>query len=73
MFAHDFLSVMAATQPDPPDGLTRPTRIEIRRLFTAATAPLATTAHILDWSIWRRRHQARARDAHYHRQAAELT
>jgi SRSO17 transposase len=73
MLAHAFLSVMAATEPDPPDGLIRLTRNEIRRLFTAATTSLATTAHTLGWSRWRRRHQHRARNAHYHRQAAELT
>jgi SRSO17 transposase len=73
MLAHAFLSVMAATEPDPPDDLIPLTRNEIRRLFTTATAPLASTTHTLRWSRWRRRHQTRARNAHYHRQAVELT
>jgi hypothetical protein len=49
------------------------TRNEIRRLFTAAITPIRHSTHILHWSIWRRRHQARARASHYRRQAATLT
>jgi hypothetical protein len=32
--------------------------------------PVADLGHRLRWSIWRRRHQARARTCHYRRQAA---
>jgi SRSO17 transposase len=74
MLAHAFLSVMTATEPPPePDsGLIALTRNEIRRLFTAAITPLRHPAHILRWSTWRRRHQARARASHYRRQAATI-
>jgi SRSO17 transposase len=75
MLAHAFLSVMTATQP-PPDlssGLIPLTRNEIRRLFTAAITPIQQAKHLLWWSIWRRRHQARARASHYRRQAAATT
>lgn len=79
MLAHAFLSVMTATQPagDHPDDHSSEmiplTRNEIRRLLTAATAPIQTAAHTLKWSIWRRRHQARARASHYRRQAAAVS
>jgi SRSO17 transposase len=72
MLAHAFLSVMTATQPpsDPDSGLIPLTRNEIRRLFTAAVTPIQKAAHVLRWSIWRRRHQARSRASHYRRQTA---
>ena len=75
MLAHAFLSVMTATQPppDPDSGLIPLTRNEIRRLFTAAITPIQQATHLLRWSTWRRRHQARARDSHYRRQAATVT
>ena len=75
MLAHAFLSVMTATAPPPePDaGLIPLTRNEIRRLFTAATTSTRHATHVLHWSTWRRRHQARARTSHYQRQAATLT
>jgi hypothetical protein len=75
MLAHAFLSVMTATQPAVDDSgeLIRLTRNEIRRLFTAATAVIRTAEHTLKWSIWRRRHQARARASHYRRQAADTS
>ena len=76
MLAHAFLSVMTAVQPTPVkdvDELIPFTRNEIRRLFTAATAPILTAAHALKWSRWRRRHQARARTSHYRRQAAAVS
>lgn len=76
MLAHAFLSVIAATQPDPAheDGLIALTRNEIRRLFTMLTAalPAHDILHRLHWSRWRRRHQARARACHYRRQEAQL-
>lgn len=77
MLAHAFLSVIAATQPDPAhdDGLIALTRNEIRRLFNTLTAalPAHDILHRLNWSRWRRRHQARARACHYRRQEAQLT
>lgn len=77
MLAHAFLTVMAATGPDPgPDeeGLIKLTRNEIRRLFSALAEalPACDVPHRLHWSRWRRRHQARARACHYNRQAAQL-
>jgi SRSO17 transposase len=75
MLAHAFLSVMTATQPaaDPDGGLIPLTRNEICRLLTAATATIRRATHVLHWSLWRRRHQARARASHYQRQTAALT
>jgi SRSO17 transposase len=77
MLAHAFLSVMTATQTASPHDATEElipfTRNEIRRIFTAATAPARTAAHALKWSIWRRRHQARAQASHYRRQAAAIS
>jgi SRSO17 transposase len=73
MLAHALLSVITATQPPPgPDSKLIPlTRNEIRRLFTNLLTQTAhTVRQILNWSQWRRRHQARARASHYRRQAA---
>jgi len=72
ILAHAFLSVMAATEPPPPDGsgLIRLTRSEIRRLLASMLTPAHTIEHVIGWSIWRRQHQARARTSHYQRQAA---
>jgi len=47
---------------------------EIRRLLGVLLTPVRDPARSLAWSIWRRRHQARARRAHYqrrHRQARD--
>ncbi len=61
MLAHAFLTVLAATQPEPEaeeDGLIALTRNEIRRLFSALTLaidhPISDVAHRLHWSRWRR-------------------
>lgn len=72
MLAHAFLSVMTTTQrpPDPGSGLTALTRNEIRRLLAAALTSMRSAAHLLHWSNWRRRRQARAGTSHYRRQAA---
>jgi hypothetical protein len=46
---------------------------EVRRLLIAlvwATPP--PLMHSLSWSIWRRRHQARARRCHYKRRLERL-
>jgi SRSO17 transposase len=43
---------------------------ELQHLFAALLdRPTSDPAHRLDWSVWRRRHQARARVCHYRRQA----
>ena len=73
MLAHAVLVVAALaerTQRPPPSGLVGLTCNEIQRLFAALVIqPIADAAHRLRWSFWRRRHQARARTCHYHRQA----
>jgi SRSO17 transposase len=74
MLAHAFLVVAAVTQrtrhPTPP-GLVGLTCNEVQHLFAALLArPVGDLDHRLRWSVWRRRHQARARSCHYRRQAA---
>jgi hypothetical protein len=73
MLAHAFLAVTAAAErrdhPMPHDRIPV-TSNEIQHLFTALTTAVHDLAHRLPWSQWRRRHQARARAAHYRRQAA---
>jgi SRSO17 transposase len=73
MLAHAFLVVAAVTdricQP-PPSGLIPLTCNEVQHLFAALVARLVEDlGHRLRWSVWRRRHQARARTCH-RRQAA---
>ncbi|TMR87897.1 IS701 family transposase [Nonomuraea basaltis] len=52
-------------QPPPTDpGMIPLTVAEIKRLFNAATAATPALLHTAHWSIWRRRHQARARWFH---------
>jgi hypothetical protein len=74
MLAHAFLVVAALTDQarDPaPSGLITLTCNEVQRLFAALAArPTRDLGHRLRWSLWRRRHQARARTCHYRRQAA---
>jgi SRSO17 transposase len=74
MLAHAFLVVAALTehaQHPPPPGLIGLTCNEVQHLYAALVArPAADAAHRLRWSVWRRRHQARARTCHYRRQAA---
>jgi len=56
--------------PAPPE-LIPVTCNEIQRLFATLLArPAGDRDHRLHWSVWRRRHQARARTCHYRRQAA---
>ncbi|MGW2786619.1 IS701 family transposase [Streptomyces populi] len=72
MLAHAFLAVTAAAERHDrpgPDGLIPLTGNEIQHLFAALTRPIHDLAHLLRWSHWRRRHQARARQCHYRRQA----
>jgi hypothetical protein len=74
MLAPAFLVVAAMTQRTrhpAPLGLIPLTCNEIQHLFAALVIqPVADAAHRLRWSVWRRRHQARARSCHYRRQAA---
>ena len=74
MLAHAFLSVMTALAragAPPPDELIGLTRNEIHHLFRKLlNTPGLSLDQLLEWSRWRRRHQARARAAHYRRQAA---
>src|SRR5215207_789705 len=74
MLAHAFLVVAALTDQarDPaPSGLIMLTCNEVQHLFaTLAARPTRDLGHRLRWSVWRRRHQARARTCHYRRQAA---
>jgi SRSO17 transposase len=75
MLAHAFLVVAALIErtrhPSPP-GLVAVTCNEVQRLFAALVAvPVTDTGHRWRWSLWRRRHQARARSCHYQRQAAQ--
>jgi hypothetical protein len=61
------------TRPaSPPPGVIALTCSEIAHLFAALVGrPIDDWLHRLRWSWWRRRHQARARRAHYQRQAAQ--
>jgi SRSO17 transposase len=73
MLAHAFLVVLAATDRSrhpPPSGLISLTCNEVQHLFATLLArPAGDLSHRLRWSLWRRRHQARARTCHYRRQA----
>jgi hypothetical protein len=73
MLAHAFLVVAALTEQarhPPPSGLTGLTCNEVQHLFaTLLVRPAGDLGHRLAWSLWRRRHQARARTCHYLRQA----
>lgn len=80
MFAHAFLSVLTATSPatsptsghahDPANaGMIDLTRNEIRRMLTILTSRPYTTSFRVDWSQWRRHHQAVARACHVKRRA----
>jgi hypothetical protein len=75
MLAYAFLVVVARTERDqhpPPPGVIALSRSEIAHLFAALVGrPIDDWLHRLRWSLWRRRHQARARRAHYQRQAAQ--
>ena len=77
LLAHAFLSVLAATQPGHGhahgEQLIPLTRHEICRLFTGLRQQLPTPRLQLDWSRWRRRHQATAQACHYRRRARTLT
>jgi hypothetical protein len=54
------------TRIHPPDtGLIALTVAEIKRLLDLLTHRLQPLDHHLDWTIWRQRHQARARWFHH--------
>ncbi|MFE7503773.1 hypothetical protein [Promicromonospora sp. NPDC057488] len=73
MLAHAFLTILATVMNDaePVDdvaGLLAITLGEARRLFAALAATVTITSdRVLAWSGQRRRHQHRARRAHYQR------
>jgi SRSO17 transposase len=73
MPATAFLSIAAATEhtrAPAPAGQIPLTRNEIAALFsTLVIQPGQGARHRLRWSIWRRRHQHRAKTSHYQRQA----
>jgi SRSO17 transposase len=58
-----------AREPDRP-GMVRLSVNEVRRLLTA-DLPRRTRAFALAWSTWRRKHQHRARLAHYRRRSGD--
>lgn len=68
--AADRLGMTEHTRQPPPAGLIPLTCNELQHLFAAlAAVPAGGVDHRLRWSLWRRRHQARARSCHYRRQA----
>jgi hypothetical protein len=73
MLAHACLVVAALLRrirDPPPPALIPLTCNEVSHLLVGLAArPLGHLAHRLRWSLWRRRHQARARTCHYRRQA----
>ena len=75
MLAYAFLVVAALTERTrhpTPAGLIGLTCNELQHLFAALAArSTGGLDHRLRWSVWRRRHQARARSCHYRRQAAQ--
>jgi hypothetical protein len=53
----------------PPPELIGVTCNEVQHLFAALLAdPVSDRSHRLRWSVWRRRHQQRARTCHYRQQ-----
>lgn len=73
MLAHAFLTVVAATERDRGAASTGPIPLtcnEVQHLLaTLVITPITDIAHRLRFSVWRRRHQYRARQAHYQRQS----
>ena len=71
MLAHAFLTVITAAERaahPTPHGLIPITVNELRRLFDALLLrPNHSPQRLHQWSLWRRRHQARARACHYRR------
>lgn len=73
MLAHAFLAVVAATErtrETVATGWISLTCNEAQHLFaTLVITPITDITHRLRFSAWRRRHQHRARQAHYQRQS----
>jgi SRSO17 transposase len=72
LLAHLFLAITTVTERARPTpiGLIPLSLNEIRRLFTRLVIQrVEDTNDCLRWSRWRRRHQHRARQAHYQRQS----
>ncbi|MDL9947658.1 hypothetical protein QSJ19_19145 [Gordonia sp. ABSL11-1] len=73
MLARAFLAVTTAAQrctEHPNPSLIRLSVNEFRRLFISLILiPQHTTRTVLDWSLWRRRHQQRARQCHQNRRS----
>lgn len=70
MLALAFLSAIAAAQHPCDEEYIALTMPEIRRLLSVLILnPHRTTAQVLHWSQWRRRHQATARRCHYQRRS----
>jgi hypothetical protein len=76
MLAHAFLVVTAVTEHarhPPSSELIGLTCNEIQHLFAALLVqPAIAGGQRMRWSLWRRRHQHRARACHYRRQATQL-
>ncbi len=75
MLAHAFLTVTAAherTRHAAANQLTLITCHDVQRLFVIVfQQAVPDLGQRLHWTLWRRRHQARARASHYRRQAAQ--
>ena len=75
MVALAFLAVLAAAERARhpiPHGLIGLTCSELQHVFAALLVqPTGDGGHRLCWSVWRRRHQHRARACHYRRQATQ--
>ena len=59
------LPVTPDQEPPADTGLIALTVAEIKRLFNLLTRQLHPMEHHLDWTLWRQRHQARARWFHH--------
>lgn len=67
MIALAILTVVATQNPYATEQAIALTVPEARRLINALLAPPRTLTHVLQWSAWRRRHQAQAKISHYKR------
>jgi SRSO17 transposase len=74
LLAHAFLAIVTVTARvrPAPTGLIPLTLNETRHLYNTLVVARATDIpHALRWSLWRRRHQYRAQQAHYQRQSTD--
>lgn len=76
MFAMAFLAVTTTAEKErrpATAGLIDLTLNELRRLFDArSVGATATPEHVIHWSLWRRKHHARARHSHYRRRSERI-